>query len=540
MEDPDVVKLLETGLQRLDLDFNYRVYRHYEKELRFLKSVTCPPSLFQSLPAEMSINHLPQLKNLNILVYIASEDIERLDEIVNDVKMWYRSDNEDKKTLVLSTDISEPYFSESKIVEFFTHLIELNSENDFKFKIDKLPHMISSHTILNCFSNFNAENSIVTLAINPYMDDTGLQDLKKVDTFTSLKKLSVEFKEPPTSRKMVPFSFTFSSCSIVSLFICSNSVRTIDLSFEKMSMLKKIHLKNCVLGFRCLDSLPSQLVDLNLDLINSDFHSRDNDLKLPKHLQTLQVTGYPHDGMFVKVLNAGYLDELNALSFTMSESSQDKDSSSYENLDATESQLKSLVHSFPPNIKRLNFENVPAELLAHNTLPFVEDFIFSSLKLGENFNLSILPSSHCLTLKTCFETFSGGLSSRLEFLDIELSYYESSFMEFWEEFISPLQNLRCLNALIVLDGELDFRKLEFPPRLHTIELINKVETCQIIFNELPPSLVQFGYSYSMDDSDPDDLEPNLVFFKLKEGQSAESVTKIFDLRPQDRYNLAVY
>ncbi|GME79722.1 unnamed protein product [Ambrosiozyma monospora] len=141
---------------------------------------------------------------------------------------------------------------------------------------------------------------------------------------------------------------------------------------------RKLHLQNCVLSSRCLDSFPNQLIDLKLDLVVSDFHSRYKGSKLPKRLQTLQLTGCANDVGFVRTLNVGYLDKLNSLSFTLPKFADAGYSRSHQNFENTKSQLKSLVHSFPPNIKPLNFEHVPAELLAHNTLPFVEDFIFSS------------------------------------------------------------------------------------------------------------------------------------------------------------------
>ncbi|GME82799.1 unnamed protein product [Ambrosiozyma monospora] len=108
------------------------------------------------------------------------------------------------------------------------------------------------------------------------------------------------------------------------------------------------------------------------------------------------------------------------------------------------------------------------------------------------FNLSLLASSRYLELGS-FSWLDGQFPEMLESLVINLKV--DTFSEFWRKHVPSLENLYSLKAIMKCHRKvIDFRGLEFPKNLHTIELAIEKDAIKLSFHYLPSSLKSFCFT----------------------------------------------
>ncbi|GME74814.1 unnamed protein product [Ambrosiozyma monospora] len=246
-----------------------------------------------------------------------------------------------------------------------------------------------------------------------------------------------------------------------------------------MTSLKQL---TCHLSCHVINNLPDTISELCLLSINScDLEGCA--LMLPAQLQKLSLCHYGEYNIH-KFSNARQLTQICDVKISST--------SKFDNMESV-SKLKSLIHSIP-HVKNLV---ISLSLKNHECgMPGVEIEQFSldnlaclkyfspSYSQSDTTDLSNLP--HCLNFRFSLSTklLIGQFPSCLESLDISLSEYNEPFEGFWKRFISPLKNLFFLKANISQRGQIDFRGLEFPPRLHTVEIFNypKRAPCHLNFD----------------------------------------------------------
>ncbi|GME75417.1 unnamed protein product [Ambrosiozyma monospora] len=260
-----------------------------------------------------------------------------------------------------------------------------------------------------------------------------------------------------------------------------------------MSSLKKLTFFSSKLNCKVIENLPDTITDLSLFGIES-CDLKGCSLMLPTKLQRLRLS-YNSNYSIHKFSNTHQLNELCELKIYIP--------SKYSNMDHF-LELKSLLHSFPcvkclymslsQKANRSSIE-MPLEKFSLDKLACLKYFSLSHS--FESIDLSNLPP--CLSFYSYqFPKFlTGQFPSCLESLDISLFEYNESFESFWKRFISPLENICSLKVTISQREQIDFRGLEFPPHLHTVEIGNHIgrAPCHLNFDQLPDSIICFVINY---------------------------------------------
>ncbi|GMF05199.1 unnamed protein product [Ambrosiozyma monospora] len=112
-----------------------------------------------------------------------------------------------------------------------------------------------------------------------------------------------------------------------------------------------------------------------------------------------------------------------------------------------------------------------AEQLSLNTLDHLVDPSFLASTPQHGFEISNLAPPCSRLLFSGFKTLFGQFPGTLNTLKINLNGYYKSFEQFWERFITPLNNLYRLKIQIAKTTHtIDFSHLHFPQHLHILEL----------------------------------------------------------------------
>ncbi|GME75622.1 unnamed protein product [Ambrosiozyma monospora] len=280
-------------------------------------------------------------------------------------------------------------------------------------------------------------------------------------------------------------SITLSNPSIEVILLYSICETEQSIHFKGMSSLKELTLRNGSISLNFLNRLPETLHKLTIWCVNLAESSRD-DVNLPTHLQNLVIRAY-EDGLSIfEIGNSNELVNLREVSICLKYSTY------------TDEQLRPFIHSLPTSVNRLNLQIGKAG---------IDDGDYSGLRLNElhcmkyssfeswDCNLSWLPPSIHLKVGDFSFDLEGQFPKMLKSLDIqvEFPFDDYGFPEFWKDYISPIENLHSLKCRVVLLNYLDFRGLEFPKHLHTIELVMEYGNVGFSFDYIPSSLRSFCF-----------------------------------------------
>ncbi|GME91282.1 unnamed protein product [Ambrosiozyma monospora] len=263
-----------------------------------------------------------------------------------------------------------------------------------------------------------------------------------------------------------------------------------EFSLKHVGSLKQVALIDCTISYECLNFLPDTLLALTLTDILFEA-SEVCEIKLPIHLIRLSANPL---GCVSDIVNPDQLGELSYFGTRLVPMrAYTHDTERKENIIF---QLKKFLHELPAlkyfrlAIRGMDTKQI-IERLSLNTLDSLVGLSVHPVpKYGNDFPISCLPPTcHALELKR-FITLSGQFPETLNKLRISLSEYTKSFEYFWDRFITPLNNLYFLN--IIIPGRIhtiDFSYLQFPDRLHTLELETGDAGSRLFLNELPPSII---------------------------------------------------
>ncbi|GMG39916.1 unnamed protein product [Ambrosiozyma monospora] len=171
------------------------------------------------------------------------------------------------------------------------------------------------------------------------------------------------------------------------------------------------------------------------------------------------------------------------------------------------------------------------EQLSLDELACMDRLSFSAVSPLGSFDLSALPDSYYLYFDALPE-LCGQFSSKLESLDLCLIEYDGSFASFWMKFIFPLNNLFCLKAQLCEPPTVDFRELQFPKRLHTIELSKDFDGVTYIFDKLPRSLIHLCLRRDM--AYPED-PINEIVVHVNKGETIQSIKRVVRVTPYSEF-----
>ncbi|GME91014.1 unnamed protein product [Ambrosiozyma monospora] len=320
--------------------------------------------------------------------------------------------------------------------------------------------------------------------------------------------------------------------------------------FRYISSLKELSLFECTFSYECLNSLPDTLLSLkmsNMRFEASDFH----EIRLPNELRVLCVNETLECcNVLSNIVNHNQLIELSNVDISLDVPDSRDDIYFLDTRIAEErkarigyiiAELGKFLNELPV-LKSLRLEflsYIGKEVIDHFFVRDAFDSLTGFSFAGVACPFSYLPPS-CLRLKLENYTFlKRPFPETLNTLEIDLSHFTKSFEYFWDQFITPLNNLYCLKirsiGSITKDTEtIDFSFLQFPDRLHTLEL-EKTDGrgCKFIFNELPPSMIYVSVScmestenavvFHVESVDDESLKSKFVFHSNEDNLQPEDI-----------------
>ncbi|GME90671.1 unnamed protein product [Ambrosiozyma monospora] len=221
------------------------------------------------------------------------------------------------------------------------------------------------------------------------------------------------------------------------------------------------------------------------------FVDSETELRLPSHLRVLQISEVLESDILSDIVNRDQLGQLSSADIHLSGADATGIYTDVERNESVYLRVASFLHELPVlKYLRLSISgNCTKRMIRRLSLNTLDHLVGLSFLIStRNFDLPIyyLPPS-CLILQLhAFTTLSERFSETLSTLDIMLHGYTKSFEYFWDRFITPLNNLCCLNLTLADTTEvIDFSSLEFPVHLHTLEFHKYAGKCKFIFGELP-------------------------------------------------------
>ncbi|GME77373.1 unnamed protein product [Ambrosiozyma monospora] len=416
-----------------------------------------------------------------------------------------------KKRVVLSFGLG--YLGNDSASMFVSRLIDLNRNGDFEIEYHHLigaSELLGSHLLsdsynrdITLFNSLDSKNPLdnhdddITLfklldLKNP-LDNHGLDDLAQISKHTDRIMTLIEHDTPDDINK--PFFIATKNSSDFT-YMGIKYVKS-EFSFKHVKSLKEVTLLNCTISYECLNSLPNTLVSLTMDEVHfedTEFHK----IRLPVHLMRLKVSEDFDNEILSDIVNEDQLEELSTTFIDLSVGNYGKSDIHLKRSKHLFVQLKQFLHELPSlkylhlTFLRINM-NLMVDYLALNSLDslvgFAVDLNVMIDDYDTEFPLSCLPPTCDLLKLDGFTSLSGKFSKDLNTLKIGLKGYPKSFEYFWDQFITPLNNLYCLKIDINESSTqaIDFSYLQFPDHLHTLVLHFKAG-CTLIFNELPPSM----------------------------------------------------
>ncbi|GME77980.1 unnamed protein product [Ambrosiozyma monospora] len=480
----------------LKFEANYRVLMHI-KNLNYMchiTSLTCDLVFLDEILRKIQPQDMISLTEIRIVM-----DAE-LKRGISDPMIvleyhpeWVQKIAELNIRLILEIRLSENFSDVEDLDEIIEDFIDIFE--GFEIKIDPRSSFYPS---LDYMKGLIDRNMNHPWFFRTDLSERGLKVLSDANNVLNLKELGVQF----LYAKSLPFqSITFSNPSIEALSLYSIEETELNILFENMLSLKELTLRDGSISLDFLNRLPETLHKLTIWCVDPAKSSR-HDVNLPTHLQSLVVRAYGDGLTTFEIGNSDELVNLREVSLCLE----------YSNY--TDEQLRPFIYSFPASVNCLNLRlygrNQEIKIddrdysgLGLNELPCLKFFSLKTCDLNgfpiKKLNLFWLPPSHCIQIgKFASLSLEGQFPKTLKSLDINLKFWgqSDSFPKFWKRYISPLENLYSLKARIDGVKYVDFRGLEFPKHLHTIEWVTQKYTISVSFDYIPSSLKTFFFTLS--------------------------------------------
>ncbi|GMG53679.1 unnamed protein product [Ambrosiozyma monospora] len=436
----------------------------------------------------------------------AMDEAHLLNEFANEIRNWCNVNprNKIEKSLILdlqfatSRPITEVLFLDnlSEIDTFLNSTKDLNVKFDVTLMLAKeYEDMFNGiNTLLTQWhENFNGSLVFhISYESKEFHHSSFFTQL--IDTVSSSKIKKFIFRSiylHDSDYFSIDSLFRYSVSTVVDLTLSQVSIS----NFQNMPSLKRLNLWSCkLIGHDVFNGISEFCGELSLSYCKYD--DKYGSITLPTSIGLLHIIVYnPNIADLPKFSNLGKLQRLLSVkaeikahgndAFTIKEIED-------ETMIRTISWLERFVAQLPSTVESLFLiipgpeENISGNAIFHpeklrfdnlTQLQFLYLKIDSDLLSTIPFNFSNLPDSLQELQMVMPSLFSGTLPKSLQSLHIDIrdckkfkEYEYETFVDFWNQFIAPLENLLYFSAINKHTQTIDSSALNFPPHLQLFDI----------------------------------------------------------------------